>query len=69
MNINPSSTKLYNYGNDIKNFSSALLKMWETNPKERKLNCENARKCLEKLRPEVIKKEWKKLFYQRMNQK
>lgn len=58
-----------NYGNDIKNFSSALLKMWETNPKERKLNCENARKCLDKLRPEVIKKEWKKLFYERMNQK
>ena len=51
-----------NYKNDIHNFKKALNRMLEISPEERKLNCEKARKCLDKLRPEVIKEEWKKLI-------
>ena len=52
-----------NYKNDIKNFKVALNRMLEISPEQRKINCEKARKCLDKLRPEVIKEEWKKLIY------
>ena len=48
-----------NYKNDIKNFKVALNRMLEISPEQRKINCEKARKCLDKLRPEVIKEEWK----------
>ena len=51
-----------NYKNDIHNFKKALNRMLEISPEERKLNCEKARKCLDKLRPEVIIEEWKKLI-------
>ena len=47
-----------NYQKDIINFSSTLEKMWKTSPEERQERCEKARKCLDKLRPETIKKEW-----------
>ena len=52
-----------NYKNDIKNFKVALNRMLEISPEQRKINSEKARKCLDKLRPEVIKEEWKKLIY------
>tara|TARA_B110000495_G_C23025017_1_gene608927 strand:- start:1363 stop:2622 length:1260 start_codon:yes stop_codon:yes gene_type:complete len=47
-----------NYNNDIINFSSTLKKMWEIPAKEREERCEKARKCLDKIRPEVIKPDW-----------
>tara|TARA_B110000285_G_C15124375_1_gene619220 strand:- start:1254 stop:2543 length:1290 start_codon:yes stop_codon:yes gene_type:complete len=50
------------YKNDIYNFKGALDKMLLVSSDERELNCEKARKCLDKLRPEVIKEEWKKLI-------
>ena len=52
-----------NYKNDINNISKALIKMWNTSPEERKNNCIKARKCLDKLRPNVIKEDWKKLLF------
>ena len=53
-----------NYQNDIHNFSVALDKMLKITPEQRKFNCENARKCLDKLRPEVIKEDWKQLIHE-----
>lgn len=53
-----------NYKNDIENFSEVLKEMWEISPEKRKENCEKARKCLDKLRPEVIKQDWKRLIYE-----
>jgi len=53
-----------NYQNDIHNFSLALDKMLQIPPEQRKLNCEKARKCLDKLRPEVIKEDWKQLVHE-----
>ena len=51
-----------NYENDIKNFSEALEKAIKLTSDEKKDNSEKARKCLDKLRPEVIKKDWKNLL-------
>ena len=36
--------------------------MWKISPEQRKMNCEKATKCLDKLRPEVIKEDWKRLI-------
>ena len=37
--------------------------MWNISPELRKDRAIKARNCLEKLRPEVIKDEWKELIY------
>ena len=46
------------YKQDILNFSKKLEQIWNTPPDVRKANAIKARKCLDKLRPEVISKEW-----------
>ena len=56
-----------NYNIDIDNISKALIKVWDTPPKQREINSRLARVCLDKLRPEVIKEEWKKLIYEIIN--
>ena len=48
----------------FENFSKALQKFWKLKPDERKIMAENARKALDRFRPEVIKKEWKCLLNQ-----
>ena len=53
---------IYNYENDIKNFSEALQKAIKLTPEIKKLNADKTRKCLDKLRPQVIKEEWKQLL-------
>lgn len=52
-----------NYENDIINFATTLKQMWSISPDNRKKRAIEARKCLDKLRPEVIKDEWKNLIY------
>ena len=52
-----------NYDNDIINFATTLKDMWSISPQLRKKRAIDARKCLDKLRPEVIKDEWKELIY------
>ena len=52
-----------NYENDIINISKALQNVWNTPSEIRKLNAKEARKCLDKLRPENITLHWEKLFY------
>ena len=52
-----------NYENDIINFATILKDMWSISPELRKKRAIKARKCLDKLRPEVIKDEWKELIY------
>ena len=52
------------YKQDILNFSKALEILWNTPPDVRKENAIKARSCLDKLRPEVISKEWEKLIQQ-----
>jgi hypothetical protein len=52
-----------NYDNDIINFATTLKDMWSISPQLRKKRAIEARKCLDKLRPEVIKDEWKELIY------
>lgn len=51
------------YQNDIKNISSAFQKVWDTPPEVREFNSKMARKCLDKLRPDSIRIEWRKLIY------
>jgi glycosyltransferase involved in cell wall biosynthesis len=52
------------YKQDILNFSKALEILWNTPPEVRKENAIKARSCLDKLRPEVISKEWEQLVQQ-----
>tara|TARA_A100001037_G_scaffold45808_2_gene37073 strand:+ start:17989 stop:19254 length:1266 start_codon:yes stop_codon:yes gene_type:complete len=47
---------------DIINFSEAVDKIWKLTPEERRDNCIKARKCLDKLRPEAIRKDWYSLI-------
>lgn len=61
-NVITYDVDVYNYENDIKNFSKALEKAVSLTPEQKKENAEKTRKCLDKLRPEVIKEEWKKLL-------
>ena len=56
-----------NIKNDIVNISHALQKVWDTPSNIRRENSRLARKCLDKLRPETIKKEWKCLVYDILN--
>lgn len=51
-----------NYNNDIDNFTDALNVVMNTSAEVRKENSEKARKALDKLRPENIKKKWIQLF-------
>ena len=61
-NIITYEVDIDDYNNDINNFSKVLDDMWKISPEQRKMNCEKARKCLDKLRPEVIKEDWKRLI-------
>tara|TARA_B100000035_G_C21005482_1_gene557067 strand:- start:57 stop:1313 length:1257 start_codon:yes stop_codon:yes gene_type:complete len=56
-----------NYENDIENISKAFQKVWETPPEVRKFNSKMARKCLDKLRPESIRNDWRNLIYDIIN--
>ena len=51
-----------NYQNDIRNFTKTLKKTIQIPSDVRKKNAEIARKALDKLRPENIRKEWIRLF-------
>ena len=51
-----------NYENDIHNFTETLKKAMMIDCDTRKKNAEMARKALDKLRPEKIKKDWIQLF-------
>ena len=51
------------YDNDIMNISKALQDAWNTPSSVREINSREARKCLDKLRPENIVKHWEKLIY------
>ncbi len=51
-----------NWKKDVKNITKAIKKFLKTDPMKRKENAEKARKALDNFRPEVIKKEWIKLF-------
>ena len=51
-----------NWKNDVDNIIGAIEKFLKTSPEQRKENAEKARKALDDFRPEVIKKEWIKLF-------
>jgi glycosyltransferase involved in cell wall biosynthesis len=53
-----------NYENDIINISKTLQNVWNTPSELRKFNAKEARKCLDKLRPEKIVLHWEKLFYE-----
>ena len=50
------------YKQDILNFSKTLEHIWNTPPEIRRVNAIKARKCLDKLRPEVISKDWEHLI-------
>lgn len=52
------------YDNDIQNISKALQDVWNTPSDVRRVNSKEARKCLDKLRPENIVKHWEKLIYE-----
>ncbi len=56
-----------NYQNDIINFTKTLKHTLNINPETRKKNAYLARKALDKLRPENIKKEWINLFIEILN--
>ena len=45
----------------------AFTQVWNTPPEIRKLNSKMARKCLDKLRPESIKLEWRSLIHEILN--
>lgn len=50
------------YADDIINFSKTLQKVLQISPEERQKNATEARSALDRFRPEVISKDWKKLF-------
>ena len=50
------------FDNDVNNFSAALQKFWSLSKEERETMAKNARKSLDRFRPENIKGEWKKLL-------
>ena len=47
---------------DVRSFSSALEKFWNTSPQKRREMSEKARQALDRFRPEVIRIDWKKLL-------
>ncbi len=56
-----------NYQNDINNFTETLKKTLQVSPEVRRKNAEVARKALDRLRPENIKKDWINLFVEIIN--
>jgi len=51
-----------NYQNDIHNFTETLKETLQVDPDIRKKNAIEARKALDKLRPEIIKEDWMSLL-------
>ena len=60
--VYPYEVDIDNYENDIHNFTGALNIVLNTSAEEREKNAEQARKALDKLRPENIKGKWIQLF-------
>lgn len=60
--VYPYEVDINNYENDIDNFTKTMNHVLNIPPDERKKNAEKARKALDKLRPENIKKQWIQLF-------
>ncbi len=65
-NVITYEVDINDYQKDIDNFSQALQKAIQLSPEEKKENAEKTRKCLDKLRPEVIKNDWKQLLLEFM---
>ena len=61
-NVYTYEVDIDNYQNDIQNFTKTLKETLSIPSNVRKENAEKARKALDKLRPEKIKKDWIQLF-------
>ena len=61
-NVYTYEVDIDNYQNDIRNFTKTLKETLNIPSDKRKENAEKARKALDKLRPEKIKKDWIQLF-------
>jgi len=61
-NVYTYEVDIDNYQNDIQNFTKTLKNTLNIPSYKRKENAEKARKALDKLRPEKIKKDWIQLF-------
>ena len=61
-NVYTYEVDIDNYQNDIQNFTKTLKETLNIPSDKRKENAEKARKALDKLRPEKIKKDWIQLF-------
>ena len=66
-NVYTYEVDIDNYQNDIQNFTKTLKETLNIPSDKRKENAEKARKALDKLRPEKIKKDWIHLFVEIMN--
>ena len=66
-NVYTYEVDIDNYQNDIQNFTKTLKETLNIPSTQRKENAEKARKALDKLRPEKIKKDWIHLFVEIMN--
>ena len=66
-NVYTYEVDIDNYQNDIQNFTKTLKETLDIPSNVRKENAENARKALDKLRPEIIKKDWIRLFVEVSN--
>ena len=53
-----------NYKNDINNFSEVQQECGKFHQKKRKKIVKKQGMCLDKLRPEVIKEDWKRVIYE-----
>ena len=66
-NVYTYEVDIDNYQNDIQNFTKTLKETLNIPSDKRKENAEKARKAIDKLRPEKIKKDWIHLFVEIMN--
>ena len=66
-NVYTYEVDIDNYQNDIQNFTKTLKETLMVPSNVRKENAEKARKALDKLRPEKIKKDWIRLFIEVSN--
>ena len=66
-NVYTYEVDIDNYQNDIQNFTKTLKDTLNVPSNIRKENAEKARKALDKLRPEKIKKDWINLFVEIMD--
>tara|TARA_Y100000590_G_scaffold465678_1_gene638640 strand:+ start:167 stop:1453 length:1287 start_codon:yes stop_codon:yes gene_type:complete len=66
-NVYTYEVDIDNYQNDIQNFTKTLKETLSIPSNVRKENAEKARKALDKLRPEKIKKDWIQLFVEVSN--